>query len=108
MEGCIANFTGATADQAEDLAQQFYRDTCIYKEDAAGEQRPSTTNAEDEVVANPDPPGDENPKVNKLALIVGLIASFITVLGVFSCFWKGCRGKVSALCGLFIHGHDLQ
>ncbi|KAJ4376317.1 hypothetical protein N0V83_001600 [Neocucurbitaria cava] len=78
MEGCIANFTGAAADQAEDLAQQFYRDTCVYKEDAAGEQRPSTTNAEDEVVANPDPPGDENPKVNKLALIVGLIASFIT------------------------------
>ncbi|CAO2651728.1 Nn.00g000110.m01.CDS01 [Neocucurbitaria sp. VM-36] len=92
MKDCIANFTGATGDQADNLAKQFFRDTCVYKEDAAGEQRPSDIRAEDEVIANPDPPGDESPKVNKLALIVGLIASFITVLGVLSCCWKRCKG----------------
>ncbi|OAL07677.1 hypothetical protein IQ06DRAFT_372622 [Phaeosphaeriaceae sp. SRC1lsM3a] len=89
---CITDNTGATRQQAVDLAADFYRDTCVLREDATGEVRPGTT-TEEEVVAPPHPSSQsptENPKAQDLGLIVGLVASFITIAGLFTgcCCYK--------------------
>jgi hypothetical protein len=83
IQGCIVANTGATSQQAATLADDFYRDTCVLKEDATGELRPGAT-ADEEVIAAPSPlqSSVDDPRTKQLGLIIGLLAIFITNIGV--------------------------
>lgn len=95
---CLASNTGATEQQAAGIAGDFYRGNCVLKEDAAGEVRPGSA-TEEEIIAAPQTPSsaaDDDPKIEKLGLIVGLVAGFIAIAGVVRWFFVGCCCGVSA------------
>lgn len=94
LTDCIITFTGAERNQSQEIAADFYRDTCVYQEDANGERRPDDNDVKEEVIPDPDPP-DGGEKFNKLGLIIGVIASFLTVLSVIWCIIKPRKRSVS-------------
>jgi hypothetical protein len=92
MNECISNYTGAASKQAKDLSDKFYRDTCVLKEGADGEQRPGSTPNE-EIITPPETLAQSSPDdqtAGKISLIAGLTSSFITIAGVAWWFFIGC------------------
>jgi hypothetical protein len=97
IRDCITAGTGTTSQQAAQLSQDFYRDTCVLKEDATGELRRGA--AADEEVFAPPPSSQaaaDDTKTEKLGLIVGIVASFITIVSVAWWFFLGCFCGVSS------------
>lgn len=94
ISDCAVNTTATHEYAATELGEKFYRDTCIYSEDASGEQRPDTgPSEEEEVVASPKK-SDNEPSWEKIGGIVGGIAGFIGIIGAIGYFYRGlCCGK---------------
>lgn len=90
---CIQQSGDSTKEQATTIADDFYDDTCVYKEDVTGEQRP---NANEEVVPAPDGSPNGEDKVDLALKVIGGIASFLTVAGVAWWIFFGCFCGVSS------------
>lgn len=91
---CVQDEANAGAEQANEVAKNFYTDTCVYEEDASGEQRPGGASTKEEIISSPEPDEDGSP-LGKIFGIVGGVASFITIVSTIWCCVAGCCCSVS-------------